>query len=107
MHSGILHLAAGLSVGLTGLAAGYAIGIVGDQVNIGRVGTKFDGLTSLAGCSIIYATVTDICGYGLDPYFWRSAWSIWVCCLHPLWLWRIRLTKERLIVALILNTKAE
>ena len=30
--SGFLHLAAGLSVGLTGLAAGYAIGIVGDAV---------------------------------------------------------------------------
>lgn len=30
--SGFLHLAAGLSVGLTGLAAGYAIGIVGDSV---------------------------------------------------------------------------
>jgi len=29
--SGFLHLAAGLSVGLTGLAAGYAIGIVGDK----------------------------------------------------------------------------
>jgi V-type H+-transporting ATPase proteolipid subunit len=28
---GFLHLAAGLSVGLTGLAAGYAIGIVGDM----------------------------------------------------------------------------
>jgi len=28
--SGVLHLAAGLSVGLTGLAAGYAIGIVGN-----------------------------------------------------------------------------
>lgn len=30
--SGFLHLAAGLSVGLTGLAAGYAIGVVGDMV---------------------------------------------------------------------------
>ena len=30
--SGFMHLAAGLSVGLTGLAAGYAIGIVGDVV---------------------------------------------------------------------------
>ncbi|KAI4110802.1 MAG: hypothetical protein LQ339_001078 [Xanthoria mediterranea] len=29
-ESGFLHLAAGLSVGLTGLAAGYTIGIVGD-----------------------------------------------------------------------------
>lgn len=31
MGRGFLHLAAGLSVGLTGLAAGYAIGIVGDM----------------------------------------------------------------------------
>lgn len=29
-----MHLAAGLSVGLTGLAAGYAIGIVGDVVGL-------------------------------------------------------------------------
>lgn len=29
--SGFMHLACGLSVGLTGLAAGYAIGIVGDM----------------------------------------------------------------------------
>jgi F0F1-type ATP synthase membrane subunit c/vacuolar-type H+-ATPase subunit K len=32
LFNGFLHLAAGLSVGLTGLAAGYAIGIVGDKV---------------------------------------------------------------------------
>lgn len=30
-NSGIIHLSAGLCVGLTGLAAGYCIGIVGDQ----------------------------------------------------------------------------
>jgi V-type H+-transporting ATPase proteolipid subunit len=30
-YSGFMHLACGLSVGLTGLAAGYAIGIVGDM----------------------------------------------------------------------------
>ncbi|KAF4548873.1 V-type proton ATPase 16 kDa proteolipid subunit 2 [Elsinoe fawcettii] len=30
LFSGVMHLACGLSVGLTGLAAGYAIGIVGD-----------------------------------------------------------------------------
>ena len=29
--SGIIHLSAGLCVGLTGLAAGYCIGVVGDQ----------------------------------------------------------------------------
>ncbi|PQE07386.1 V-type proton ATPase 16 kDa proteolipid subunit 2 protein [Rutstroemia sp. NJR-2017a WRK4] len=31
LYAGFLHLACGLSVGLTGLAAGYAIGIVGDM----------------------------------------------------------------------------
>ncbi|KIN07990.1 hypothetical protein OIDMADRAFT_47867 [Oidiodendron maius Zn] len=31
LFNGFLHLACGLSVGLTGLAAGYAIGIVGDM----------------------------------------------------------------------------
>ncbi len=30
-QSGFMHMACGLSVGLTGLAAGYAIGIVGDM----------------------------------------------------------------------------
>lgn len=32
LYNGCMHLACGLSVGLTGLAAGYAIGIVGDSV---------------------------------------------------------------------------
>lgn len=31
-NSGFMHLAAGLSVGLSGVAAGYTIGIVGDAV---------------------------------------------------------------------------
>lgn len=31
LFSGFLHLAAGLSVGMSGMAAGYAIGIVGDM----------------------------------------------------------------------------
>ncbi|KAL1922681.1 uncharacterized protein VTP21DRAFT_10220 [Calcarisporiella thermophila] len=30
LFTGLLHMASGLSVGLTGLSAGYAIGIVGD-----------------------------------------------------------------------------
>lgn len=34
MDRSTLHLAAGLSVGLTGLAAGYTIGIVGDAVRM-------------------------------------------------------------------------
>ncbi|KAJ9645818.1 v-type proton ATPase 16 kDa proteolipid subunit 2 [Coniosporium tulheliwenetii] len=31
LFNGFMHLACGLSVGLTGLAAGYAIGVVGDS----------------------------------------------------------------------------
>ena len=34
LFNAFLHLACGLSVGLTGLAAGYAIGQVGDTVSI-------------------------------------------------------------------------
>lgn len=34
LYFGFLHLAAGLSCGLTGLSAGYAIGIVGDAVRL-------------------------------------------------------------------------
>ena len=34
LFKGFLHLACGLSVGLTGVAAGYAIGIVGDSVSV-------------------------------------------------------------------------
>lgn len=34
LFNGFMHLACGLSVGLTGLAAGYAIGIVGDSVSL-------------------------------------------------------------------------
>ena len=33
LYSGSLHMAAGLSVGLSGLSAGYAIGVVGDSVS--------------------------------------------------------------------------
>lgn len=34
--SGFMHLAAGLSVGLSGIAAGYTIGIVGDAVRLSK-----------------------------------------------------------------------
>jgi V-type H+-transporting ATPase proteolipid subunit len=33
LYAGFIHLAAGMSCGLTGLAAGHAIGIVGDSVS--------------------------------------------------------------------------
>ncbi|EDN02851.1 vacuolar ATP synthase 16 kDa proteolipid subunit 2 [Histoplasma capsulatum] len=33
LYTGFMHLAAGLSVGLSGLAAGYTIGVVGDVLD--------------------------------------------------------------------------
>ena len=42
-----MHLAAGLSVGLTGLAAGYAIGVVGDAVS--KLSLRFDALFEANG----------------------------------------------------------
>lgn len=45
-----MHLAAGLSVGLTGLAAGYAIGIVGDAVSaLHHISMSRPSLTGLQG----------------------------------------------------------
>lgn len=35
LFNGFMHLASGLSVGLSGVAAGYAIGVVGDTVSDG------------------------------------------------------------------------
>jgi V-type H+-transporting ATPase proteolipid subunit len=40
LFNGFMHLACGLSVGLTGLAAGYAIGIVGDSVCVFGSGNR-------------------------------------------------------------------
>lgn len=62
--SGFLHLAAGLSVGLTGLAAGYAIGIVGDAgvrayLQQSRV---FVGMVLI----LIFAEVLGLYGYFLS-----------------------------------------
>lgn len=70
--SGFMHLAAGLSVGLTGLAAGYAIGIVGDVVSAHcRLWTSAE-LIKYSGCSIVHATVKDIRRYGFDIDLWGS-----------------------------------
>ena len=42
-----MHLAAGLSVGLTGLAAGYTIGIVGDVVSAHRLDVRAYGASGV------------------------------------------------------------
>ena len=41
LFEGCMHLACGLSVGLTGLAAGYTIGTVGDTVRCYNDGTQW------------------------------------------------------------------
>ena len=77
-----MHLAAGLSVGLTGLAAGYTIGLVGDVVSAHRlhtyVRTGLRALTAGEGRSVIYVTVAGIRGHGSDPYFRGGFGAIWV-----------------------------
>jgi len=68
--SGFMHLAAGLSVGLTGLAAGYAIGIVGDVVRgpscsmIMRVTKKVQGVRSYMQQSRIFVGMVLILIFG-------------------------------------------
>jgi V-type H+-transporting ATPase proteolipid subunit len=47
LFHGFMHLACGLSVGLTGVAAGYAIGIVGDSVGFHPISRQSSELTIL------------------------------------------------------------
>ena len=83
-----MHLACGLSVGLTGLAAGYAIGIVGDMgvrsyMQQSRI---FVGMVLI----LIFGEVLGL--YGSVHVYSRK--------------FRKYFNKNRLIVALILNTKS-
>ena len=76
LFAGFLHMAAGLSVGLTGLAAGYAIGIVGDMV---CPKTAFNNiLLTWLGRARVHATVEDIRWHGADSDFCGSPRTIWV-----------------------------
>lgn len=60
-----MHLAAGMSVGLTGLAAGYTIGIVGDSVGFSSL--KPDEVKLIqTGRESIHAAVARFCWHGLD-----------------------------------------
>ena len=82
-----MHLACGLSVGLTGLAAGYAIGIIGDM-----------GVRSFMQQSRIFVGMVLILIFGevlgLYGYFAQRCNK------------EFMLTSGSLIVALILNTKS-
>jgi len=67
LYAGFCHMAAGLSVGLTGLAAGYAIGIVGDAVCCGTASLRH--ILTCAGRAIIHEPVEDLRGHGPDSHF--------------------------------------
>ena len=79
MRRGFMHLAAGMSVGLTGVAAGYTIGVVGDAVRtcLQRPSEPLV-LTGMSGCSGIHATIPSLCWNDFDLDFRRSPWSLWV-----------------------------
>jgi F0F1-type ATP synthase membrane subunit c/vacuolar-type H+-ATPase subunit K len=67
LYAGFCHMAAGLSVGLSGLAAGYAIGIVGDAVCCSSCagGQKL----IRPGRAFLHVTIEDICRHGFDSHF--------------------------------------
>ncbi|QSZ37015.1 hypothetical protein DSL72_009107 [Monilinia vaccinii-corymbosi] len=92
LFNGFMHLACGLSVGLTGLAAGYAIGIVGDM-----------GVRSYMQQSRIFVGMVLILIFGevLGLYGWVD-FNFTVEQIYPSHANRYR----SLIVALILNTKS-
>ncbi|KAI9696385.1 MAG: v-type proton ATPase 16 kDa proteolipid subunit 2 [Candelina mexicana] len=76
LFTGFMHLACGLSVGLTGLAAGYAIGVVGDMVSLKLI-LQFDEINWVLGCPLIYAPIEDLRRYGTNIDLWRGAGFIW------------------------------
>jgi hypothetical protein len=67
-----MHLAAGLSVGLSGVAAGYTIGVVGDAVRTSilcALTRSCTALITILGCPGIHATVTRLRRHDSDSYF--------------------------------------
>lgn len=79
LFSGFMHLACGLSVGLTGTAAGYAIGKVGDMVRLVSKYHLWSAALKEVGCSFVHAAVEDLRRHGSDSHFRRSLGSLWVC----------------------------
>lgn len=67
LYNGIMHMAAGLSVGLPGLAAGYAIGIVGDVVC--WLWLALDTCLTQIGRARIHAPVEDLRRHGSHSDF--------------------------------------
>jgi F0F1-type ATP synthase membrane subunit c/vacuolar-type H+-ATPase subunit K len=80
LYAGFLHMAAGLSVGLSGLAAGYAIGIVGDAV-CGMGSSNTGPWLIQAGRAFVHAPVAHLRRHGADSYFRRSSGAVRVSCV--------------------------
>lgn len=70
LFNGFMHLACGLSVGLSGLAAGYAIGVVGDMVKLARVPRILGEAYKDLGRAVVHAAVENFCWHGTDTDFW-------------------------------------
>jgi V-type H+-transporting ATPase proteolipid subunit len=79
LYAGFCHMAAGLSVGLSGLAAGYAIGIVGDAVCLALFMVKH--ILTFTGRALVHAPVENLRRHGSDSHFRRSPGSLWVSLL--------------------------
>ena len=105
LFAGFMHMGAGLSVGLSGLAAGYAIGIVGDAVRAYMKTTQTQRLTE-AGCALFHAPIQDLRWHGPHSYFRRSLGSLRVCFGGNMGSMIVNTDVCRLIVALIMNTRA-
>jgi hypothetical protein len=80
LYAGFLHMAAGLSVGLSGLAAGYAIGIVGDAV-CGMGSSNTGPWLIQAGRAFVHAPVAHLRRHGADSYLRRSSGAVRVSCV--------------------------
>jgi hypothetical protein len=101
-----MHLAAGLSVGLTGLAAGYAIGVVGDVVSFDCTERAISIFLLHLGGAVIHVAIKNFCGHGFDIDFCRGSGFVWVGKSRE-YLIQVISNDARLIVALILNTRTD
>ena len=102
--SGFLHLAAGLSVGLTGLAAGYAIGVVGDVVSCislnKTIANAVKGVRSYMQQSRIFVGMVLI-------LIFSEVLGLYGFAHLPMFDVKLRSNDARLIVALLLNTRTD
>ena len=106
LYAGFIHLGAGLACGFTGLAAGYAIGFVGDSVRSQCFLCKVIYSHSMSVCTSICLRVESVCLHASHSHFRRGVRSLRVCqglfVLPPL----LAHIAYRLIVALIMNSRA-